>query len=88
MVGGQLNNPWIGARNQQRRNSRAAEREGLTAIKFHADISEADLKVLAGLLESGKVRSVIDRRYRLEETAEALRYMDQGHVPGKLIVTP
>ncbi|HEX5993609.1 MAG TPA: NAD(P)-dependent alcohol dehydrogenase [Jiangellales bacterium] len=88
MVGGQLPNPWVSARTKQRRIARAAERDGLTAITFRADVSEADLRVLAGLLESGEVRSVIDRRYRLEETAEAVRYLSQGHVSGKLIIIP
>jgi NADPH:quinone reductase-like Zn-dependent oxidoreductase len=88
MAGGQQDNPWIGARNKQRRNMRAAQREGLSAITFLAEITEADLRFMAGLLESGQVRSVIDRRYRLEEAVEAVRRQDQGHVAGKLIITP
>jgi NADPH:quinone reductase-like Zn-dependent oxidoreductase len=39
------------------------------------------------LLESGKVKPVIDRRYPLSQIAEAMRYLEQGHARGKVIVT-
>ena len=39
------------------------------------------------LLESGKVKPVVERRYELGETADALRYMGEGHVQGKLVIT-
>jgi NADPH:quinone reductase-like Zn-dependent oxidoreductase len=46
-----------------------------------------DLTRLAALMESGKVTAVIDRRYKLSEAAEALRYVEKGHAPGKVILT-
>jgi len=45
-----------------------------------------DLEFLAGLLESGSIRPVIDRRYSLEQTAEAMNYVSQGHASGKVII--
>lgn len=45
-----------------------------------------DLIFLSGLLESGKVKPVIDRHYPLKETAEAIRYLEKGHARGKVIV--
>ena len=39
------------------------------------------------LLEEGKVVPVIDRRYPLRETAEALRYLEEGHTRGKVVIT-
>lgn len=38
-------------------------------------------------MQTGKLTPVIDRRYRLSETAEALRYLEKGHARGKVIVT-
>jgi NADPH:quinone reductase-like Zn-dependent oxidoreductase len=38
------------------------------------------------LLEAGKVVPVIDRRYPLSETAEAIRYLEEGHARGKVII--
>ena len=43
--------------------------------------------VLQELLEAGKVRSVIDRRYELSQTADALRYLGEGHARGKVVIT-
>jgi NADPH:quinone reductase-like Zn-dependent oxidoreductase len=39
------------------------------------------------LLEAGKVVPVIDRRYPLGETAEAIRYLEAGHARGKVVIT-
>jgi hypothetical protein len=39
------------------------------------------------LLESGKVKPVVDRRYLLSQIADAMRYLEQGHARGKVIVT-
>jgi NADPH:quinone reductase-like Zn-dependent oxidoreductase len=49
--------------------------------------TKEDLLVLKELLETGKVVPVIDRCYPLQETAEALRYLEKGHARGKVIVT-
>ena len=52
-----------------------------------ANANQADLVFIQGLLEAGKVVPVIDRRYPLSETAEAIRYLEAGHARGKVIVT-
>ncbi|MFQ5837611.1 MAG: NAD(P)-dependent alcohol dehydrogenase [Thermoplasmata archaeon] len=46
-----------------------------------------DLGFLKELLETGKVTPVIDRRYPLSEVAEALRYLEEGHAQGKVVIT-
>jgi NADPH:quinone reductase-like Zn-dependent oxidoreductase len=52
-----------------------------------AKLNQKDLVFLKDLLEARKVVPVIDRRYLLSETAEALRYMGEGHARGKIIIT-
>jgi NADPH:quinone reductase-like Zn-dependent oxidoreductase len=39
------------------------------------------------LIEAGKVTPVIDRRYKLSEVPEAVRYLEEGHARGKVVVT-
>ena len=46
-----------------------------------------DLAILKGLFESGKVKPVIDRCYKLSEVAEALRYIEAGHAQGKVVIS-
>lgn len=46
-----------------------------------------DLALLKGLVESGKLKPVIDRTYELREVPEALGYVGEGHVRGKVVIT-
>jgi NADPH:quinone reductase-like Zn-dependent oxidoreductase len=54
---------------------------------FIAKINTKDLVYLKDLLEAGKVVPVIDRRYPLSDVAEALRYREEGHAQGKVVIT-
>jgi NADPH:quinone reductase-like Zn-dependent oxidoreductase len=54
---------------------------------FVADLNKEDLATLGDLMQSGKVTPVIDRRYKLSETPEALRYLEKGHARGKVVLT-
>jgi NADPH:quinone reductase-like Zn-dependent oxidoreductase len=54
---------------------------------FMANIRNADLLLLKELVDDGKVTPVLDRTYPLRETAEAVRYLEGGHVRGKVAIT-
>lgn len=52
-----------------------------------AKLNPKDLVLVKELLEAGKVVPVIDRRYPLSETTEAIRYLEEGHARGKVVIT-
>jgi NADPH:quinone reductase-like Zn-dependent oxidoreductase len=55
---------------------------------FIADLNHNDLAYLADLMQSGKMKPVIDRTYKsLSETPQALAYLEQGHARGKVVIT-
>ena len=56
-------------------------------VMLLAKVNKQDLTALAELITAKKVTPVIDRRYRLQEVPEALRYLEQGHARGKVIIT-
>ena len=49
--------------------------------------AQVDLVLIAGLIAAGTITPVIDRRYPLRETADAIRYIEDGHARGKVVVT-
>ena len=60
-----------------------------TSQKFNtifAELNKDDLGLLAELMQSGKLTAVIDRTYKLSDSAEALRYLEKGHARGKVVV--
>ena len=54
---------------------------------FIAKINQKDLVFIKELLEAGKVVPVIERCYPLRETAQAIRYLTEGHAKGKVVIT-
>ena len=56
-------------------------------VFFLAQQNNADLIVLSELIESAKVTPIVDRTYPLTEAADAMRYLEEGHARGKVVVT-
>ena len=75
IFGAMLLGPWM------------SKRGGKKMGGVSAKPNQEDLNFVKGLLEAGKVVPVIDRRYALSETAEALRYLGEGHARGKVVIT-
>jgi len=51
-----------------------------------AELNKKDLTILADLMQAGKVTPVIDRTYTLSQVPEALRYLEEGHARGKVVI--
>ena len=52
-----------------------------------ADTSQKDLTILADMMQSGKLKAVIDRTYKLSEVPAAIAYLEEGHARGKVVIT-
>ena len=63
-------------------------RMGQKVFTFLAKLNRDDLEVIRLLIESGRVRSIIDRTYPLDEVAAAIAYVEAGHTRGKVVLTP
>src|SRR5436190_22114332 len=55
-------------------------------VRYVTKTDKEDLKLLSDLMQSGKVKPVIDRTYKVSETAEAMRYFEEGHARGKVVI--
>ena len=51
-----------------------------------ATLSGDDLEILADLMQAGKITPVIDRSYQLSDVPDAIRYSEEGHAQGKIII--
>ena len=56
-------------------------------VRYGTTTNKEDLTLLGNLMKTGKVTPVIDRTYKLSETAEAMRYFEEGHARGKVVIT-
>jgi NADPH:quinone reductase-like Zn-dependent oxidoreductase len=87
IVGGPDNSRLLGPLSHLAKVRLASLRSSQKIVFFVANVNKQDMVVLRDLLETGKVKPVIDKRYELSEIADALRYLGEGHARGKIVVT-
>ena len=85
IVGG-TKGDWIATFINPVRAMLASSDSGQTFDTLLARLNPADLETLAGMLADGTLTTVIDRRYELDEIAEAMQYSESGRARGKIIV--
>jgi NADPH:quinone reductase-like Zn-dependent oxidoreductase len=64
-----------------------SRRRGQSFAIFPAHANQTDLMYIKELVEAGKIKPIIDRRYLLKETPDAMRYIGEGHARGKIVIT-
>jgi NADPH:quinone reductase-like Zn-dependent oxidoreductase len=87
IVGGETGGRWLGGTDRQLRALMLSPFVGQKLRTFISSENHEDLIVLKEFIESGKVTPVIDRTYPLNEVPEAIRYLEEGHAQGKVVIT-
>jgi NADPH:quinone reductase-like Zn-dependent oxidoreductase len=87
MIGGSSEGRWLGPMTGPIKtfflSPFVSQKMGMILAAVNGD----DLVVLSDLMQAGKVTPVIDRRYTLSEVPDAVRYLEQGHARGKVVIT-
>ena len=87
IVGGETDGRWLGGSDRQIRAILLSTLVSQKLGTFVASENAEDLAALRELIEAGAVMPVIDRTYPLSETAAAIRYVQDGHARGKVVIT-
>jgi NADPH:quinone reductase-like Zn-dependent oxidoreductase len=87
LVGGEEGGRWLGGMDRQLRMLLLSPFVGQTLRSLISKENHEDLIVLKELIEAGKVTPVIDRTYPLSDVPKAIRYMEEGHACGKVVIT-
>jgi NADPH:quinone reductase-like Zn-dependent oxidoreductase len=87
IVGGEGGGRWLGGVDRLPRAALMTPLTGQRLLGLLATEPREDLDTLRELIEAGKLKPVIDRRYPLGEVPDAIRRLERGHARGKLVVT-
>src|SRR5256885_2356542 len=85
--GGPNDNPWVGPFGRVIKAMVLSPFMNQKMGMMMADANHNDLTILADMMQSGKLKAVIDRTYKLSEVPEAIRYVEEGHARGKVVIT-
>ena len=87
IVGSETGGRWLGGTDRLLRAALLSPFVRQRLVSFIASENNADLRVLSQLVESGKLRPVIDRTYPLSEVPAAITRMQEGKASGKIVIT-
>jgi NADPH:quinone reductase-like Zn-dependent oxidoreductase len=87
ITGGEGGGRWLGGTDRQIRALMLSPFVGQKLGTFVNSENHEDMIFLKELIEAGKVTPVIDRTYPLSEVPEAIRYLEEGHAQGKVVIT-
>jgi len=87
IVGGEGGGRWLGGTDRQLRAMMLSPLVGQKLGTFVNKENHEDMLVLKELIEAGKVTPIIDRTYPLAEVPEAIRYLEEGHARGKVVIS-
>lgn len=84
--GGPNDNTWIGPFGRIIQTAVLSPFIGQQMGMMMADANQKDLTILADMMQSGKLKPVIDRNYKLDRVPDAIRYVEAGHARGKVVI--
>jgi NADPH:quinone reductase-like Zn-dependent oxidoreductase len=87
MVGGRPDGQWLGPLARPLKALVLSRFVSQNLVMFLARPNKRDLSIICDLMKAGKVTPVIDRRYGLSDVPEAIRYLEEGHARGKVVIT-
>ena len=87
IVGGEGGGKWLGGTDRQLRAMMLSPFVGQKLATFINKENHEDMLALKELIESSALTPVIDRTYPLVEVPEAIRYLEEGHARGKVVIS-
>ena len=87
ITGGEGGGRWLGGTDRQLRAMLLSPFVGQKLGTFIDRENHEDMIILKDLIEAGKITPVIDRTYPLAEVPEAMRYLEEGHARGKVVIS-